>query len=78
MSKVQFHSCICLIDSSNFLRNLSSTEEVDKNLAIGDLLTRQLVFADKILLNKCDLSTEEQINLVLEAISKTNRPAMTI
>lgn len=78
MSKVQFHSCICLIDSTNFVENLVSTEQTDTNLPIGDLLLRQLIFADKILLNKCDKATPEQVTLVLEAIQKTNTQALTL
>jgi G3E family GTPase len=62
MSKVSFHSCICLIDSSNFLQKLSVAETKEKaDYPENELLVRQLVYADKLLLNKCDLASAEQI-----------------
>ena len=62
MNKVSFHSCICLIDSSNFLQKLSVAETKEKaDYPENELLVRQLVYADKLLLNKCDLASAEQI-----------------
>ena len=62
MSKVSFHSCICMIDSSNFLQKLSVAETKEKaDYPENELLVRQLVYADKLLLNKCYLASAEQI-----------------
>ena len=65
MSKVSFHSCICLVDCSNFLQKLSEAETKEKaDFPENELLVRQLVYADKLLLNKCDLASAEQIGQV--------------
>lgn len=62
MSKVSFHSCICLIDCSNFWKSLQVEDKKDTaDFPENELLVRQLIFADKILLNKCDISSPEQI-----------------
>lgn len=62
MSKVSLHSCICMIDASNFWKSLQVEDKKDKaDFPENELLVRQLIFADKILLNKCDIATNEQI-----------------
>jgi G3E family GTPase len=63
MSKVSFHSCICLIDASNFWKSLQVEDKKENaDFPENELLVRQLIFADKILLNKCDIATSEQIS----------------
>ena len=59
-SKVQLHQTISVIDTLNFQKHVSSVEvlkdEDDQNThPENELLLRQLVHADKILLNKVDL-----------------------
>ena len=59
-SKVQLHQTIAMVDSVNFLKHADSLviprDEDDTNvLPENELLARQLVHADKILLNKTDL-----------------------
>ena len=58
MSKVQFHSCICLIDTSNYSKAINSSSITSMaEFPENELLVRQLVFADKILLNKTDIAS---------------------
>jgi G3E family GTPase len=73
-SKVQLHSCIALVDSLTFTKKLqnSETKSMKDSSFVGDqsatnqvsehpeneLLMRQLVYADKVLVNKVDLLGE--------------------
>ena len=93
MSKVQLHSCVSLIDCKEFPKKLESTltksvdktvlEEtanVDSEYPENELLLRQLVFADRILINKVDLVPEgkerdDAIALIREAIGRVNTSA---
>ena len=78
MSKVSFHSCVCLIDVPNFQKSLAKeTKQETADFPENELLLRQLVFADKILLNKADLASEAQLSQVKLAIQKTNQTATT-
>ena len=93
-SKVALHSCVSLIDAREFPKKLDSTlkrqEESKQNLGQvsttdsefpeNELLLRQLVFADKILINKVDLLSsgkerDEALATVRAAIARVNTEA---
>lgn len=77
MSKVNFHSCVSLIDCVNFSKKLKSTSKIDDQpFPENELLLRQLVFADKILLNKTDIS--EKVDDILDCICEVNNQAEVI
>ena len=98
-SKVQLHSCVSLIDAKEFPAKLESTSKrndegqqqnigdvstADSDYPENELLLRQLVFADRILINKTDLlpQDEEQkqaiLTLVTKAIERVNTQAEVI
>ncbi len=77
MSKVQLHSCVCLVDCHNFMRQLNSVSQVtDQPFPENELLLRQMVYADKILLNKTDLS--DDVESILACITHVNTSAKII
>lgn len=83
-SRVQLHQTIALVDCLNFRKKADSAEvpkdEDETNvLAENELLLRQLVHADKILLNKVDLIEEakraEELGHIRQHISHVNKHA---
>ena len=67
-SPLQLNSIICMIDCFYFFKNYDLNEEI---------LKKQIICADKIILNKIDLlkgsaDSEDQINKIKEFIQKTN------
>lgn len=83
-SKVQLHQTIAVVDSLNFTKQVESIQiekdEDDKNThPENELLLRQLVHADKILLNKVDLIQDKKDDLlkhIRECISHVNKHAL--
>ena len=57
--KVELHQTVGIVDTLNFEKKLRNKElvrdEKSEKFSESDLLLRQLVFSDKILLNKVDL-----------------------
>ena len=77
MSKLQLHSFVCLVDCHNFMRQLNSVSQVnDQPFPENELLLRQMVYADKILLNKTDLS--DDVELILDCITHVNTSAKIV
>jgi G3E family GTPase len=94
-SKVQLHSCVSLVDCKDFATKLSSvaTKETatsatetlgsvstaNSDYPENELLLRQLVYADKILINKIDLideaSREKSIEYVQDCVTRVNNAA---
>ena len=90
-SKVLLHSCVCLIDAKEFEIKLESTKmkdatledttTADSNFPENELLLRQLIFADRILINKTDQlpADEEQkqtaLDNIMKAIARVNTQA---
>ena len=85
-SKVQLHQTIALIDSLNFLKNIDSLEiQKDEDLSndkpLNELLLRQLLHADKILINKVDMFPDpsvrvKQISEIKACIAHVNKHAL--
>ena len=78
---------VTVVDSFNFIKDFSSPEYlVDRSLTdiegddrtIVNLLTDQVEFANVILLNKVDLVTESELQVLSEIISKLNPDAKII
>lgn len=77
---------VTVVDAYNFLNDFSSMERLqDKGLTDEDdgrtlvnLLTDQVEFADVILLNKCDLVSEEKLGVLSAMIRKLNAHAKII
>ena len=57
------------------MKNLESTESQSDTFSLRELTLRQLVFADKVMLNKCDVATQAQVSLVKDAIFQANSQA---
>lgn len=62
---------VTLVDSVNILRYLSDSE-------VQAEATRQVLLADKIVLNKCDLATGKDLERAREAISQLNPAAEVV
>ena len=94
-SKVKFHCCVALIDCKHFTEKLQSTEvgeikDVPLSATTADmpqypeneLLVRQLIFADRILVNKIDLIPEAErpatVSFVRESVAKVNQNASVV
>lgn len=72
---MQLHQTVALIDSVNFLKNIDNLEiqkdeDNTNDKPLNELLLRQLVHADKILINKCDRLEEETKATSLSEIEK--------
>jgi G3E family GTPase len=68
-SDIYLDSIITVVDGKNFERELTSEA--------GFEARRQIAFADRVLLNKCDLLTREDIARIRQTINEIN-PAATI
>ena len=78
---------VTIVDSKNLIKNYSSTDFLkDKGEVAGegdertlvDLLVEQIEFANVILLNKVDLVTEKELNIVRAVIRGLNAKAKII
>ena len=84
-SLVTLHQTITLVDSKSFPNKLTSdivsqienmSMEGDSEYPESELLVRQLVYADKVILNKTDLvADKELIQDIRQVIAKVNPQA---
>lgn len=83
----QLDTMVTVIDAMNFLRDFGSADtissremndEEDDERTIVNLLTDQVEFADVILINKTDLVSEAELNLLKGMITKLNPQAQLI
>jgi G3E family GTPase len=82
-SLVTLHQTITLVDSKSFASKLTSSDivtrlesmkvEGDSEFPESELLVRQLVYADKVILNKTDLVQDQEIiQDIKRVIAKVN------
>lgn len=88
LSKVaRLDTCVTLVDAVNFMQDFATAdmlkdrqtdvpEEDDRN--ISDLQVDQVEFADVVVINKCDLVSQEDVNRVKGAIHNLNPGAKII
>jgi len=78
---------VTVVDALNFIANFESEDDLAERgvgndetdtRSIADLLTDQVEFADVIVLNKCDLVSEEQLRKVEGTIRSLNAAAKVI
>lgn len=65
MSNIELNYTMGVIDAKNFSKNYSEGET-------SEALKKQLIHADKILINKVDLASEEEISNIVSLISSFN------
>ncbi|MEM8836006.1 MAG: GTP-binding protein, partial [Planctomycetota bacterium] len=78
---------VTVVDASNFRKDFRGTEDLndremgvseDDERSIADLLTDQVEFADVILVNKCDIVEEDELNQVEAMIRSLNADAKIV
>ena len=83
----QLDTCVTVVDVSNFDHYFNSTEiasdkfddiDTDDIRQIFHLLNQQIEFADVILMNKCDLITNEDLERIKRIIRQFNSKAEII
>lgn len=83
----QLDTMVTVVDAFNFLRDFSSPDTIagremnddeEDQRSIVNLLTDQVEFADVILINKADLVSQEELNLLKGIITKLNPKAKLI
>jgi G3E family GTPase len=87
MDIAQLDTLVTLVDASNFLPDFHSADDlVDRGLGLDendrrnlvDLLVDQVEFANVIVLNKCDLVSEDEIARVEGLVRRLNPRAMIV
>ncbi len=88
LSKVaRLDTCVTIVDAVNFMQDFATAdmlkdrqddvpEEDDRN--ISDLQVDQVEFADVVVINKCDLVPQEDVNRVKGAVQNLNPGAKII
>lgn len=82
----QLDTMVTVVDAKNFLKDFGSPDTIasremndeEDQRSIVNLLTDQVEFADVILINKADLVSEEEMNLLKGIIAKLNPKAKVI
>ncbi|KAI1104362.1 putative cobalamin synthesis protein [Jackrogersella minutella] len=88
LSKVaRLDTCATLVDAVNFMQDFATAdflvdrqtdvpEEDDRN--ISDLQVDQVEFADVVIINKCDLVSEEEVDRIKGVVKKLNPSAKVV
>ena len=67
---------MCVVDARHLVQHLEDSKHPGKDTV--NEAVQQIAFSDVILLNKIDLVTEEEKNLVLQAVKKINFTARIV
>lgn len=72
VSVVDAYNFISLYQSAETLPNLGLGVSEEDSRTLSDLLVDQIEFADVLILNKCDLATPEQVEVLEQFVRKLN------
>ncbi len=83
----ELDTMVTVVDAANFLKDFGSWDDLnDRNMGLSDedernivdLLVDQVEFANVIIVNKTDLVSQEQVDLIKKIISQLNSSALVL